>query len=184
MFQRHRHAGGVVFAIPAIAQQHEGQAGSTQVVLRFPVFRRKAERRDVGAQDAGIGEEPDARRLGGVDDGAVLGHAAAKFAGGNQKQLVGAAKCRLQRLGAVVIRLAHDDTAGGEILHAGWITDCGNDLRGGNFFQQGGDDKAAKLAGSSGNNDHGANSIWLTSGVGIYSTNILFVSTYLEVSVK
>ena len=114
-----------------------------------------AQGRADGAQHAGVGDQPDARRLGRGDRRQVLGHAPADLVGGDQEQPVDAGERGLQRLGPVVVGLAHDDALGAQRGAVLQLAHGGDDLAGGRRFQQAGDDEAAELAVGSGDCVHG-----------------------------
>ena len=83
MLQRRRCAGQIVFGIPAIAQQGVSDTRVGQHLLGFNMLCGQAQRRGVGVQQAGVGDECHPSGFGGVDDVAVLNGALTDFAGGD-----------------------------------------------------------------------------------------------------
>ena len=80
MRKRGRNAGRIIFGVPAVTQQDEGNAGSAQRGFGLPMFLGQPKRRGIGAQNAGVGDEFDAGLFGGLDHGAMLRRALTDFA--------------------------------------------------------------------------------------------------------
>src|SRR6185369_16830362 len=96
------------------------------------------------------------------------------LAGRNQQQLVGALEGGGQTGRLVVIGLANLHTARRQIGNVLRMAHGGDDFASRQFLQQGFDDKAAQLAGGSGNDDHDQNSFISVSGVGRIATTLTF----------
>jgi hypothetical protein len=113
---------------------------------------REAERRRVGVQQAGVGDEGDSRRLGGGDDMRVLRDSRADGVRGDQQQPLDPRQRRRQGFRFLVVERAHGDAFGGERLtrrptrRAG----AGDDVCGGNAAQEAVYDELAELSGRAG----------------------------------
>ena len=83
MLQRRRRAGQIVFGIPAVTQQGVSDTRVGQHLLGFDMLCGQTQRRSVGMQQAGIGDEFHPGGFGGVNDVAVLYSTLADFAGGD-----------------------------------------------------------------------------------------------------
>ncbi len=83
VLQRRRRAGQIVFSIPAVTQQGVSDTRVGQHLLSCNMLCGQAQRRSVGVQQAGVGDELHPSGFGGVDDVAVLYGALADFAGGD-----------------------------------------------------------------------------------------------------
>ena len=115
----------------------------------------QAQRRAVGAQQAGVDELAHARLARRVDHRAVLRQALADFAGRDEQHTFGALEGGGQRGGAGVVGLAHLQAQGGQVGRLGRGAYGGDDLlRGHAAFDELGDDETAELAGGTGDDDH------------------------------
>src|SRR5690606_27124230 len=79
---------GVDLVVEAVAQQGVGHAGVEDDLLGGRVVGGEDEVGVGPAEDAGVGEQRDVRGAGGLDDVAVLGLPAARFAGGDEQHAV------------------------------------------------------------------------------------------------
>ena len=145
---------GVVFEIPAVAEEHEGKAGGAEIVFGGEVFGCQREARGVGAEQAGVGEELDVGGAGGVDDGLMLRDAGAELVRGDEQDFFGSGEGSGESFGAAVVGFAKHDTKGGEVGCLVDAADRSDDLRCGDFLEQGMDDVGAEFAGCSCDDDH------------------------------
>jgi hypothetical protein len=113
-----------------------GQAGRAQLRFGRPVFAGQGQRRGVGMQQAGVGEQRHASALRGVDHVLVLCRALADFARRDQQQLVGALEGGVQRVGPVVVGLAHLHAQRRQLGRLGRLPHGGDDLAGRQALQQ------------------------------------------------
>ncbi len=135
---------------------------------------RDEQRRAVGLQHAGVGDEAHAGGLGGLDDVAVLHGALADLVARDEHDLVDAGERGGQGGDVGVGGDADLHALLGERRGLGLVAHDGDDLGRGHALEQLGDDAAAELAGGSGDGDgHGV----LLGRWGDYSPD---VSTYFS----
>ncbi len=118
------------------------------------MFGCQAQRRGVGAQQAGVGQQLDAGILRGGNDGGVLRGALTDLAGRDEQQLVHALEGRFERDGLGVVGLPDLHPQDGEVGGFFRAAHGGHDLGGGNRVEQLPDDEAAELAGGAGDGNH------------------------------
>src|SRR5215212_1980731 len=123
-----------------------------------PVVLVDQQRGGVGADPAGVGDEPHAGGLSGVDGVAVLADALAGLAPRDQQQLVGTGERLGQRRLVVEVGTPDHDAAVGQAAEGLGAPSGGDDLLGGDApLQQGFDHQPAQLAGGAGDDDgHGS----------------------------
>jgi hypothetical protein len=141
-------------ASAAVAQQHERQARRFQHRFGFLVFEREAERRGVGVQQAGVGDQRHARTHRRVDHSTVLRDPLADLARRDQQQLRRTGERSSQRVGTGVVGLANLHTEGGQIGRLGRFSRQRNDVARGHAVKQVLDDKPAELTGGACDDDH------------------------------
>jgi hypothetical protein len=130
--------------------------GFLQRRLGDPVLVGEGDRRRVGMQDAGIGDERHARGLGGIDRVLVLGRALPDRVRRDQQQPIHAGQGRIEGGGLGVVRGADGDAFGGEVGQGLRPPRPGNDPVGWDGFQQFRQDEPAELAAGRGDEDLGA----------------------------
>ena len=150
-----RDRGRVVFRIPPVAQQHDGQAGLPQERFRFAVLARQTKRRRVGVQHAGIGQQLDAGALRRLHDIAVLRRAAAQVVGGDEQNAADAGQGGIQGIGLLVVRHPGLDAHAGEPGRGRAAADHGDDPVAGDRGEQAVDDQPTKLAACAGDEQEG-----------------------------
>ena len=136
VLQRWLYARQVVLRVPTVAQQHEREAGLAQVGFGCRVFGGQTERRRIGMQDAGVGEQRDAGLLRRVDGVAMLRSALSDLARRDQQHFLSALERSYERSRVGVIGLADLNAQGGEIGSTRRIAHGGDDLAGRHFGQQ------------------------------------------------
>ncbi|MNS67142.1 hypothetical protein D3C72_1003860 [compost metagenome] len=154
MLEHGRQVFRMVFQVPAVAQETVRQAGRADGCFRDHVLGGQAQRRRIGAQDAGIGQQRYAGALGRIDDVLVLLRALAHFARRDQQYLRRALECRVEAGAIVVIGLAHLHAPGGQVGGLGRVAHGGNDVGCGDGLEQAGDDVLAQIACGAGDDDH------------------------------
>jgi hypothetical protein len=103
---------------------------------------------------AGVGDEPHAGGLGGVDGVGVLADALAGLATRDQQQFVGAGERLGQRRLVVEVRTLDHDAAVGQVSEGLGAPSGGDDLLGRDApLQQGFDHQTAQLAGGASDDD-------------------------------
>ncbi|CAH0327692.1 hypothetical protein SRABI128_06365 [Microbacterium sp. Bi128] len=103
------HGLGVVFGVPAVAQDGVVESRRADELLCCLVLGRQDQFGGVRGQDGCVGDEPDAGGPGRVDDVAVLRHPGAHLASGNQQEPVNARERSLESRGIGIVRDAHLD---------------------------------------------------------------------------
>ena len=107
-----------------------GDAGLGQQPFGGPVVLVDQQCGGVGADPAGVGDEPHAGGLGGVDGVAVLADALAGLAARDQQQLVGAGERLGQRRLVVEVGTPDHDAAVGQVSEGLGAPSGGDDLLG------------------------------------------------------
>ncbi len=152
MLQRGRdvHRGHLV--VEPVAQQAVRDPGGADGLLGGAVVL--VDRAAPEAEDAGVGEQRDARLDGGAEDRLVLGDPVqVQLAARDQQHPVAGPQQPVERLRDVVVRDGDGDPPGGEVTGLGRIADHCGDLGGRDGGEQLVDDQTAELAAGAGDND-------------------------------
>ncbi len=150
------NGGCVVFGVPTVAEDGEGEARCGDEGFGGEVFFGEVEGRGIRMEETGVDDFRGACMSGGGDDVGVLGGALPEFAGGDEEETAHVLEGGGEGVAVIVGGLPNGDACGGEVVGFGWVADDGDDGRGIDLHaKQVFDDEAAELAGGSGECDHG-----------------------------